>query len=72
MNALTVHPLTEAQENALKIVFEAMGLSYEEEPLVDATDHLMSTEANRNALNKSMKQAEEGKVTSVKIEDLWK
>jgi len=36
------------------------------------TTHLLSTEANRENLKKSIEEAKAGKVTKVKTKDLWK
>ncbi len=36
------------------------------------TEYLLSTEANRKHLMESIQQGKEGKVTSIKIKDLWK
>lgn len=36
------------------------------------TTHLLSTEANRENLKKSIEEAKEGKVVKVKTNDLWK
>ena len=70
MSTLTIHPKNEAQEKALKTIFDAFNIKYEKE--IDATEHLMSTEANRKALDESIKQIEEGKGIKVSMEDLWK
>jgi hypothetical protein len=67
---LTIHPKDEAQEKALKTIFDAFSIKYEEE--LDETEYLMSSEANRKALDESIKQLEEGKGIKVSLEDLWK
>ena len=70
MNTLTVHPANELQEKALKAVFEAMEIKYEEE--MDTTEYLLSNPVMKAHLEESMQQANEGKVTPVTIKDLWK
>jgi hypothetical protein len=70
MSTLTIHPKNKAQEKALKTIFDAFNIKYEKE--MDETEHLMSTEANRKALDESIKQIEEGKGIKVSLEDLWK
>jgi len=70
MSTLTIRPKDAAQEKALRAIFDAFGIKYDKE--MDETEHLMSTEANRNALNESIKQIEDGKGIKVSLEDLWK
>ena len=70
MSILTIHPKDEAQEKALKTIFDAFSIKYEEE--LDETEYLMSSEANRKALDESIKQLEEGKGIKISLEDLWK
>ena len=70
MSTLTIHPQNDAQENALKVIFEAFGIKYEKEP--DETEYLMSTEANRKELTESIQQIADGKGIKVALEDLWK
>jgi ethanolamine ammonia-lyase large subunit len=38
----------------------------------DDTSYLLSSEANQKKLAEGMKQASEGKITSISAEDLWK
>lgn len=68
MSTLTIHPKDEAQEKALRAIFDAFSIEYEEE--LDATEHLMSTEANRKDLNESIKQLQDGKGIKVSLADL--
>ena len=39
---------------------------------IDETEYLMSSEANRKALDESIQQLESGKGIKVSLEDLWK
>jgi hypothetical protein len=70
MSILTIHPKNDEQEKALKTIFDAFNIRYEKE--LDATEYLMSTEANRKALDESIQQLEAGKGVKVSLEDLWK
>ncbi|HEY2584100.1 MAG TPA: DUF2683 family protein [Mucilaginibacter sp.] len=70
MSTLTIHPKNEEQEKALKTIFEAFDIKYEKE--LDETEYLMSSEANRKALDESIQELEAGKGIKVSIEDLWK
>jgi hypothetical protein len=70
MSTLSVHPKDEAQENALKVIFDAFSVSYEKE--LDETEYLMSTEANKKALDKSIEELKAGKGIKVSFDDLWK
>lgn len=63
-----VHPITEAQEKAVRAVLEAMQIPFEEEP-----DLNRPYDAEFMAkIDESRKQAREGKGTIIKTEDLWK
>jgi hypothetical protein len=70
MSVLTVHPNSEAEEQALKAMFEAFNVKYEKE--LDETEYLMASEKNRKALDESIDQLEAGKGTKVSFDDLWK
>lgn len=70
MATLTIHPKDEAQEKALKAIFEAFSINYEKE--LDETEYLMSSRANQEALNESIAQLEAGNGVKISLEDLWK
>jgi len=70
MSILTIHPKDEAQEKALKAIFEAFSIKYEKE--LDETEYLKSSEANQKALNESIEQLDAGKGVKVSLDDLWK
>jgi hypothetical protein len=70
MSILTIHPKDEAQEKALKAIFDAFNVKYEKE--LDETEYLMSSEANRKVLDESIQQLEAGKGVKLSLEDLWK
>jgi hypothetical protein len=70
MSTLTIHPKNEEQEKALKVIFDAFDVKYEKD--IDETEYLMSSEANRKALDESIQQLESGKGIKVSLGDLWK
>ncbi|WP_259069002.1 DUF2683 family protein [Mucilaginibacter sp. X4EP1] len=70
MSTLTIHPKDEAQERALKAIFDAFSVKYEKE--LDETEYLMSSEANRKALDKSIQELGAGKGVKLSLDDLWK
>jgi hypothetical protein len=70
MATLTIHPKDEAQETALKIIFDGLDVHYEIE--LDETEYLRSCKANEIALDKGIKQLEEGDVVKIALDDLWK
>lgn len=47
-------------------------MSEQEFASLEETRYLLSTEANRKMLDKSIRQAEEGKLKKVKSNDIWK
>jgi hypothetical protein len=70
MSTLTIHPKDEAKEKALKTIFNGFDVRYEVE--LDETGYLMASKAKEIALDKSIKQAEEGDVVKIALDDLWK
>ena len=70
MSTLTIHPKDEAQEKALKAIFEAFSIKYEKE--FDETEYLMSSEANKKTLDESIAQLNADKGVKISLEDLWK
>ena len=70
MSTLTIHPKDEAQEKALKAIFEAFSIKYEKE--LDETEYLMSSEANKKDLDESIQQINDGKGVKISLDDLWK
>ncbi|MHB8208427.1 DUF2683 family protein [Mucilaginibacter sp.] len=70
MSILTIHPKDEAQEKALKAIFEAFSIKYEKE--LDETEYLKASEANQKSLDESIAQLNAGKGVKVSLEDLWK
>lgn len=70
MSTLSVHPKNEAQEQALKVIFDAFSVEYESE--LDETEYLMASEANRKSLDDSIKQVESGQGIKMSLDDLWK
>lgn len=68
MEAITIHPENEEQLNALEIILKAMKVPFEK---VKTDKHPYDPEFVAK-IKRSEKNFEEGKYTSIKIEDLWK
>jgi len=66
------HPSNSEQEKAVKAFLEALQVPYEVEPNKDETEHLLSTEANKNRLQEAMNDEQQGKGTSISLDDIWK
>lgn len=63
--------IEDSEVSKLKAVLKAFGaknLKIED----DDTTYLSSTEANKKALDKSIKQAENGKTVKIALAELWK
>ena len=72
MKTLVVHPSDEKQDKALKAVFDTLQVEYNEEPMMDETERILSNPKIAEKLNKSIAEVKKGKVTKISIEDLWK
>lgn len=55
---------------AIKALFKNQRITVTVEAEMDTTSYLLSNEANRNFLDKSIKQMENGDVVKVNIQDL--
>jgi hypothetical protein len=55
---------------AIKTLFKNQRISVTVEAEMDTTDYLMSSEANRSFLEKSINQMENGDIVKVNIQDL--
>lgn len=72
METLIIHPENESQQKALQVILDGFQIPYEKEPETDETERTLSNPQNADRLNKSIKNIEEGNVTVIKMEDLWK
>lgn len=71
METLIVQPKNRKQLSAIRGVLKALDVSFKEAK-EDETAYLSKSEANKQALNKSIKQAESGQTVKVDISNLWK
>ena len=72
----TTYHLSSAQDitpdilDAIKVAFKSKPIVITVEEELDATAYLMSSPANKAALDKSLQQAKNGEFIEVKLEDL--
>ena len=69
MSIITIHPKDDAQEKALKAIFDAFDVKYEKE--LDETEYLAAGDANKKVLDSSIQELESGKGIKVSFDDLW-
>jgi hypothetical protein len=72
METIIIHPVNEGQQKALQVILDGFKVPYENEPISDATDYLLSTKANKEWLDNAMTEAKNGEGIEIKLEDLWK
>jgi hypothetical protein len=72
MTSLTVKIHNEQEEKVLLAFLDSLNYEYDEDLDEDTTAYLLSNDAMKKHLEKSIKEAEEGKVKSIPISDLWK
>ena len=72
METIVIHPENEAQQKALQVILYGFKVPYENEPSSDATEYLLSTEANTKWLKTAIKEAKNGEGVEIKLDDLWK
>lgn len=72
METIIIHPENESQQKALQVILDGFQIPYEEEPVIDETERIIANPAMTKRLNQSIRNIEEGNVTVIKLEDLWK
>ena len=72
METIVIHPENEAQQKALQVILDGFKVPYENEPLSDATDYLLSTKANKEKLDTAIEEAKNEEGIEIKLKDLWK
>jgi len=72
METFVIHPKDQAQQKALHTFLEGSNIPYENEPEIDETERILANPVMAKRLDESIKNIEQGNVTSVKLEDLWK
>lgn len=70
MNAITIHPKNKDQEKIITMFLDALKVKYAS--VSDDTEYLLSSEANAEHLKKSIRQADEGKISSIDLDEIWK
>lgn len=72
MSLFIIHPIDEAQEKALQLILDGLKIPYDQEPEMDATEYLTSTEANKKSLDASIEEHNRGEGVKINLEDIWK
>lgn len=72
METIIIHPENENQQKALQVILDGFQIPYEEEPEMDETERILANPLMTRRLNQSIQNIEEGNVTAIKLEDLWK
>jgi hypothetical protein len=72
MTTLTISPVDQDQETAIRIFLDALHVDYKASEETDETAYLLGSPANAEHLQKSIEQAKKGEVTSLSLDDIWK
>jgi hypothetical protein len=72
MTTLTIHPISDDQETAIRIFLDALHVDYKSNDTTDDTAYLLSSPKNAEHLKKSIEQAQKGEVTKLGLDDIWK
>jgi|ADurb_H2B_01_Slu_FD_contig_21_159819_length_374_multi_4_in_0_out_0_1 hypothetical protein len=67
---MKIYPVDKDQEKVIRMFLDALHVKYE--PTVDESDYLLSSEANKEHLSRSIRQEREGNVHTVALDDIWK
>jgi hypothetical protein len=71
MTTLTISPVNQDQETAIRIFLDALHVDYKASEETDETAYLLASPANAEHLQKSIEQAKNGEVVCVSINDIW-
>ncbi len=72
METLIIHPQNDHQQKALQIILESFQIPYEQVPASGETERILANPVMAKRLNESIQNIENGNITAVKLEDLWK
>ena len=72
METIIIHPQNEVQQKALQIILDGFQIPYDQEPIMDETERILANPVITKRLNDSIQNIEQGNVTVIKLEDLWK
>lgn len=72
METFVIHPKDQAQQKALQTFLDGSNIPYENEPEMDETERIFANPVMAKRLDQSIKNIEQGNVTLVNLEDLWK
>jgi hypothetical protein len=72
METFIIHPKDQAQQEALQTFLEGSHIPYENEPGMGETERILANPVMAKRLDESIKNIDQGNVTSIKLEDLWK
>ncbi|MES2275372.1 MAG: DUF2683 family protein [Bacteroidota bacterium] len=72
MTTLTIHPVTDDQETAIRMFLDALHVDYNASDEIDDTAYLLSSPENAAHLQKSIEQGKNGEVTKLNLDDIWK
>lgn len=72
MQTFIIRPKDQEQEKALQTFLEESHIPYEQVPEMDETEQTLANQIMAKKLSNIIQDIEQGKVTSVNLEDLWK
>ena len=74
MSTLTIQPIDQDQETAIKLFLDALHVAYKtnEESIIDETEYLMSSPAMQKRLDKAAEQERNGEGVKISLDDIWK
>jgi hypothetical protein len=75
METFVIHPKDQEQQKALQTFLEGSHIPYENEPGMDETTYLLSSETNAKRLKEAIQEESDGKGKKFSMEELnslWK
>lgn len=72
MGTFVIHPKDQEQQKALQTFLDGSHIPYENEPGMDETERILANPVMAKRLDESIKNIDQGNVTPIKLEDLWK
>jgi len=71
MATITIHTADINQETAIRVFLDALKVEYKSDE-TDDTEYLLASSSNADHLQKSINQSEQGELTKLSLDDIWR
>ena len=72
MTTLTIHPANLDQDTAIRVFLDALHVDYKTGDEMNETDYLNSSPSMVEKLNNAISEDQNGKGTTISLDEIWK